>query len=299
MAVVLESVATLAVLVFVVTSMLAMGLNLTVSQILGPLRDARRVATALLANFVVVPVIAFVILFVVPLSEPQSVGLVLLATAAGAPFLPVLVQTAKGDVAFGVGLMVLLMVVTVAYVPLVLPLLLPGVQVNPLDIAGSLVVLMLLPLAVGLAVRARYADVAATVQPKMAQTSNTALVLLVVLMLVLNFQNIVGVVGTGLIVALLLLVVLSLVVGYLLGGPTTATKSVVGLGTAQRNVSAALVVGAGNFADPDVVVTLLVGALLMLVVLLVASGEFGKRSVSRLATGEEETASLSPASTED
>ena len=65
-----------------------------------------------------------------------GIGLMLLATAAGAPFLPKLVQLAKGDVAFGVGLMVLLMVATVAYVPIVLPLLLPSISINPLDIAS-------------------------------------------------------------------------------------------------------------------------------------------------------------------
>ena len=54
----------------------------------------------------------------------------MLATAA-APFLQKLVQGAKGNIAFGVGLMVLLMVVTVVYMPLVLPLVLPGVSVNP------------------------------------------------------------------------------------------------------------------------------------------------------------------------
>ena len=39
MAVVLESLATLSVLVFVVSSMLAMGLSLTIGQIVEPLRD--------------------------------------------------------------------------------------------------------------------------------------------------------------------------------------------------------------------------------------------------------------------
>jgi len=61
-----------------------------------------------------------------------------LGTAAGAPFLPKLAQIAKGNLAFGVGLMVLLMVVTVGYLPLVLPILLPGVSVNPAEIARSL-----------------------------------------------------------------------------------------------------------------------------------------------------------------
>jgi len=285
MAVVLESLATLSVLVFVVTSMLAMGLSLSVNQILDPLRDLRLVAKALVANFVIVPLIAYVVLRVVPLTEAQSIGLVLLATAAGAPFLPKLVELAKGSVAFGVGLMVLLMVVTVVYVPLVLPVLLPGVEVNPLDIASSLVVLMLLPLAVGLLVRARYADAAARVQPVVNQTSTTALVFLVVLVLVLNFQTLVSVIGTGVLFAFALLIVASFAVGWLMGGPEVETQSVLGLGTAQRNVSAALVVGAANFEDPDVVIMLVVGATLM-GLLIVVAGEIGKRTSAPIAEPE-------------
>lgn len=82
--------------------------------------------------------------------------MLLLGTAAGAPFLPKLAEIARGDLPFAVGLMVLLMVVTVGYLPLVLPLLLSGVSVNPAKIARSLVLLMLLPLGGGLALKARY-----------------------------------------------------------------------------------------------------------------------------------------------
>ena len=44
----------LAGLLFIVTSMLAMGMSLTMTQILQPLKNARLVALALLANFVLV-----------------------------------------------------------------------------------------------------------------------------------------------------------------------------------------------------------------------------------------------------
>ena len=289
MAVVLESLATLSVLVFVVSSMLAMGLSLTIGQIVEPLRDLRLVGKALLANFVLVPLLGYAILVVVPLSEAQSIGLILLATAAGAPFLPKLVENAKGNIAFGVGLMVLLMVLTVAYVPLVLPFLLPGVELNPFDIASSLIVLMLVPLAIGLVVKARYADTAASVQPVLNQTSSTALILLVVLMLVLNFQNVLSVIGTGAIFALLLFVVVSFGLGWVLGAPGRDDRSVMGLGTAQRNVSAALVVGAQNFGEPDVLVMLIVGAIVMLVVLLPLGGELDKRTRPTVETPESET----------
>jgi BASS family bile acid:Na+ symporter len=136
---------------------------------------------------------------------------------------------------------------------------------------------MLIPLGVGLAVKARYDETAAWLQPKANQVSSTALVFLVVLMLVLNFETLISVIGTGVLVAFAVLIAVSFGLGWVLGGPAPGTRPVLGLGTAQRNVSAALVVGAANFEDPNVVVTLVVGATLM-GLLIVVAGELGKRS---------------------
>jgi BASS family bile acid:Na+ symporter len=132
------------------------GLSLTVKQIVAPLRDARSVALALAANFILIPISALVISRLAQLDPSLSIAFLLLGAAAGAPFLPKLAPVAGGSLAFSVGLMVLLMVITVAYMPLVLPLLLEGVSVDPLKIARSLVLLMLIPLAAGLLVKARY-----------------------------------------------------------------------------------------------------------------------------------------------
>ena len=150
----LSKAATVAMLSFVVSSMLAMGTGLTVAQIIEPLRNARLLVLALLANFVLMPLIAFALGKVLWLDEPFGIGLLVLGCAAGAPFLPKLAELAKGNLAFAVGAMVLLMVVTVGYLPVVLPLLLAGVSVDPWKIARSLILLMLVPLAVGLALKA-------------------------------------------------------------------------------------------------------------------------------------------------
>src|SRR5262245_18494204 len=102
-----------AMLVFVVSSMLTVGLSLTLGQILSPLRNGRLVAFALLLNFVLMPLVAFLIARLLHLEQPLGVVPLLLGTAAGSPFLPLLARIAKGNLAFAVGLMVLLMVVTV------------------------------------------------------------------------------------------------------------------------------------------------------------------------------------------
>ena len=276
---ILESIAMLSVLVFVISSMLSMGLSLTIQQIIDPLKNVRLVILALVANFILVPVVAYAITLILPLNEPITIGLILLSTAAGAPFLPKLVEVAKGNLAFSVGLMVLLMVVTIIYLPLVLPLLLSGVEVSPWDIAQSLIVMMLIPLAVGLFIRARYEESAAKLQPTFATAANLGILVLSVLGLVLNFSSMIALVGSLGILAAIIFLVLALLIGYLLGGSGAGNKSVMGLGTAQRNISAALVVAAQNF-DADVITYLMVVAIIGFVILFPAAGELGKRAAA-------------------
>jgi predicted Na+-dependent transporter len=272
-----QLIANIGILTFVVASMAALGLSLTIGQIVAPLRSGRLVLMALLANFVLTPLLALVLTVVIPMDEGYKIGLILLATAAGAPFLPKLVQVAKGAVALSVGLMVLLMIVTVIYVPLVLPLLLPRVTVNPLDIAGSLIVLMLIPLAIGLFIKSRYSAAAHSLQPSLAHISNMGLMLGFVAILALSWRSLLAAIGSGAILAAVLLIAGAFLIGWLLAGKERTARSVLGLGTAQRNISAALVVAGGNFDDPQVLVMCMVGALLMLVSLMITAGELGRR----------------------
>jgi len=274
----LERAVPVATLVFVVSSMLSVGLGLNVGQITAPLRNLRLVAMSLLANFVLMPVGAVVLARALRLVEPLAVGLLLLGVAAGAPFLPKLAQIAKGNLAFAVALMVLLTVITVAYLPLVLPLFLPGVSVNPAKIAVSLVLLMLLPLAGALVVNAKLPAAAARVKPVIDRLSTLGLVLVVLLLVVANFSNVLSLFGTGAILAGLLFIALGYAVGWALGGPGADTRLVLGLGTAQRNIAAALVVGGQSFSNPSVVVMVVVVAVVSLLILLPLSRVVARNS---------------------
>ncbi len=281
-----SAIAGLSGLLFIVSSMLAMGMSLTMAQILQPLRNVRLVIVALLGNFVLVPLLAYVIIRVIPLEQSLQIGLVVLATAAGAPFLPKLVQGAKGNIAFGVGLMTLLMVVTIVYMPLVLPLMLPGVEVNPWDIAKSLIVLMLIPLAIGLLFKSHSPDLAEHWAATLNKISGLAILILLVVGLGLNVSNILDLLGSLGLVALLLFIVGSLLLGLLLGGRDPAVRSVMGLGTAQRNVAAAILVSVQNFSDTNTVSFVLVGAILLLLVLLPTAKRMGARERRARRPGE-------------
>ena len=277
----LIDIGTLGVLVFVITSMLGMGFSLTISQIIAPLRNTRLVLMSLAANFIIVPVLVLLIAWTIPLSEGLQIGLILAGMAAGAPFLPKLVQVAKGDMAFAAGLMVLMMVVTIAYLPIVLPFVLTGVQVNPWEIARSLIFLMLIPLTIALFIRAKYEEVAIGLIPTMKMASSLSLVVLFIAYFAAYFDDVSGVIGTGGVLAAILLIAGAAVVGYLLGGPDMERRKVLTLGTGQRNLAAAFAVAASNFsANPDVLVEIMDVSLLGLAILMVIAAHLGRHSIA-------------------
>jgi BASS family bile acid:Na+ symporter len=211
---VLTTLQNLFTLAFVITSMFAVGLSLTVPQIVAPLKIARLVVIALVVSFILVPAVAFILSKIIPMGKDLQIGLLLFGTSAGAPFLPRLSLIAEANVACAVGVMVLLIVVTVIYLPIVLPL--------------------LLPLAVGLIIRARYEEATAGLQPHIAQISNVSLVLLLVLMLATNIKGVPSLFGKGAIIATLITLAVAIVGGYFLGGPGVENQQVMALGAGHR-----------------------------------------------------------------
>jgi len=264
----LNKVATTALLGFVVSSMMAMGVGFTVRQIIDALRDVRLVLLALLANFVAMPLGALALDKLLALDEPLGVGLLLLGAAAGAPFLPKLTELSKGNLPFAVGIMVLLAIGTVGYLPLVLPLLLPGINVDSKKIAGWLFLLTLLPLAGGVALRASYGEMAARVKPLLDWVCNISLVPMVLLLAVANIDKILHIFGTRGIFAGFLLIALGFGIGWMLGGPDIHRRRALALGTGQRNIAAALVVASESFTDPSVVIMVIVVTIVGLLTLM-------------------------------
>ncbi len=266
---------------FVVSSMLGMGLALTLGQILQPLRNGRLVLAALVTNFVIIPAVAIALARVIPMDEQLQIGVILFGSAAGAPFLPKLAQIAKASVAFSVGLMAMLIVVTVIFLPIVLPLVLPGVSVDARSMAVMLFGQMLVPLGIGLAVRQRFPEGAAQISPPIAQVASLSLVLLFVLMLGLNIESVIGLFGSGALAATAILLAVAIVSGYLLGGPSSDTRQVLALGTGQRNLAAAFLVATANFAEqPNVLVYLAGAGLIGMAILFPFAAELGKRKAT-------------------
>jgi BASS family bile acid:Na+ symporter len=264
-------------LTFVVAGMAAMGLALTMKQILAPLRDVRVVTLILVVNFVVVPAAAVAAARLLPMDDAPATAIIIIGCVAGAPFLPKLAELAKGDAALAVGLMVLLMVVTVGYAPLVIPLAIEGASVSAWDIASSLILFMLIPLAAGLVVRARYSALAASWVGPAGQASTVGLLIGIVAALLVTWRDVLDSLGSWIFVGTALVLLVGLVSGYLASaGRPRRDRNVWALATGQRNIAAALVVATS--LGSEVVVLTLVAALLVPILLIVLAGEIGRRS---------------------
>jgi BASS family bile acid:Na+ symporter len=262
----------LSVLAFLVSSMLAMGLTLTLPAIITPLRNVRLVALVVALNFVIAPGFAWLLTVVIPLDHGHSIGLLLLGGAAGAPFIPKVVENARGDLALGAALMGLLTLGTILFLPFALPLMIPGLRADPWGIAGPLLLLILLPLAIGMLVKSTATTLAARAAPVLAKIGNAALLLLFVLLIALNIRALLGVLGSGAILAALLYFAGLFLIGWLLGGTKPEVRGTLGLTTAARNFGAALVPAANSFSDPKVTTMIIVGAIVCLVVSFLAAG---------------------------
>jgi predicted Na+-dependent transporter len=223
------------VVLFVVSSMLSIGLAARWTEIIAPMRRPSWILRALVANFVLAPVVALAVVSVLPLEPGYEQGLLLLAFAAGVPLLPKLAEAGRADVASATPLMVILMAVSVVAMPLALPLLVKGMHVNPWRIAAPLVILMLAPLVLGMVWRRFAPQTGATLLPAVTRTSNIGFVAAVVLICGTNFAALAGVLGSGAMGTAVLFVVLLFAVGWAVGEPNPPARRLLGFASGARN----------------------------------------------------------------
>ena len=255
----LEVASQVLVLIFVLSTLFSVGLLVSARQMLAALQQRRSLAVALFANFVVLPGAALALCWGLQLAPPMQAALLLVATAPGSPVMLRLNEFARGDQAKAVGLLVLLTSLTMVYQPLVLPMLLPGLSVSPMPIARTLVLTVLLPLVLGLLLKARWPALAGRLRPALARLGNISAVLSCFILLPLVYLDALKDVvlnGGGLLV-LLLYLPLAVGAGWWLGGPDADQRRLLALCCGQGSMGAAFVIAAHNFNNPHVIAMLL------------------------------------------
>lgn len=256
------------VTVFVVSSLFNVGLTQKPSRFRAHLRKGHFLSRMVLANLVLVPAVMMLAVTVVDLEPIYAAGLLIFGLSAGAPFLIALTRESKSDISLAATVMTVLIIGTVVLMPILLPRVVEGITVDVWAIVGALLLQMILPMAVGMVARQGAVTLVAAVQPWVARISSVALYGLLATMIVGHLPEMADpelwkAIATGLVVILI-----SLFIGYMMGDGHNHLKKVGALATAQRNTAAAMIVAGSNFDDPRaVVVVTLVNTIGLLVLM--------------------------------
>jgi predicted Na+-dependent transporter len=271
----------LAIAIFLVTAMLSLGLDLTLKQIMEPLRNRRLVIKSVLISGLAVPLVAIALTQALAMEQALATGLIVYALAAGTEGGPKFVQLVKGNTALAFGLLGVLLTVTVVFLPLAINLAIPGAEVSVGDVVVKLLLLVALPIAVGMVVNARAADLAARISPGVHRLSIIFLAILFFLVIYVNIEAIVSMQSTAVLAGMLLFAI-TYGVGYAAGGPVVEDRKALAFMTFARNGSISMLIAGQVFIDqPQVLVmaTLMAaGSVVVAVVVVVTDRLLNRRT---------------------
>jgi len=268
----------ISLVIFMAGNLLDMGLRLNPRDALRGLRNIRFVVYTLLWGFVLCPALAYVITRLLPLAYPYAMGLILMGMTPCAPFLPMIVDKAKGDLGYTAALMLLTAVGTVVFMPMAVPLMVKGLTVSSWTIARPLLIVVLLPLAVGMAILRASAVRASRLQPFVKKTTGVATVALLILCMVVYGKGLLGVPGSLAVFAQVIFfsIVATFTYGCAFGLPHEQ-RVVLSAGMTTRNIGAALaplLVTAG--IDQRAIVMGVLGIPIMVIAALLSAKWFGR-----------------------
>ncbi len=247
---ILDELLKLSLVIFMVGNLLDMGLRLKTKEALAGLRNIRFVSLSILWGFFLCPALAYLLVRIIPLGPFYGVGMVLLGMAPCAPFLPPMVEKARGNMGYAAAFMLIASVVTVAYMPFAVPILVKGLSASAWTIAKPLLLLLLIPLAVGLLLQRSMPRAANRIQPGVKLVTTIDTIVMLVLCVIIYGKDFAGTLGTYAIGTQILFFAISTIGPYVLSfGLLLEQRSVISLGMATRNLGAAF---APLFAMPGV-----------------------------------------------
>lgn len=182
MAHILQFVLHLCVVIFLLGNLAGVGLELALGDAVAALRNIRFIVWATVWGFLLCPAFAYLLTKTIPLDRPLAIGLLLLGMAPGAPFMPIMVKKARGDLSYTAAFMLLTAAGTVVFMPLGLPLMVEGMAVNAWVIATPLLSFVLAPLVVGAAIRKTAAPLARCMSPIIKKITDAATVVMLAAM---------------------------------------------------------------------------------------------------------------------
>ncbi len=230
------------VVIFTVANLLAGGLACDLTEALKWLRRPKFILLTLLWGWLACPALALLIIRILPLSEGHVAGLILVSLAPIAPFLPIAALRSRGDMTFTGAYILLTTVATVVLMPVMAPLLIKGLTLSAWALAKPLIVLVLIPLLIGVALKHYKAALADKIFPAVKKTGGIFLLICLAMTIWIYGKQMLETVGSLATAAWLLFMVVMAVLPYVFGfGLEQSQRSVMAIGQSSRNISAGFV----------------------------------------------------------
>lgn len=256
-----------------------MGLNIKLASLIAAAKETRLIAQSLIANYLIIPLVAFGILRLFGAHAFVSAGFLTLIFFPGAIFGPALTLIAKGDTAFSAGLMILFLVLSAIISPIFLSFLLGGLSsthtmtIDYFLITKMIIITQIVPLAVGILVRYLREDLSEKIG-KFIKIGSNILGIVVCTAILMTQHHIFAVFKPKAVTGMLMMFVLSAAAGWLLGGREKTKRKSMVLTAVTRNVPLALIVTTRNFAGTAASVAVLAYSAFSIAASFILSGVF-------------------------
>ena len=257
---------TIALWVFVIASMLGIGLRVSMRELRIELRAYGFLLRALAANFVLIPLLGVALAWLVPMDDPSMVAFVLLACAAGGPSALQFTSKQRAALSYAAETAVLLAILSIFITPVLAELALPKDIRLMMPYARQFWLYLLVlvgPVVLGMLVHSKAPTVAARLAQPMTLLGTLAFVLVVLVLLEVRSQAIRDL-PLEVVSAMVGFILLSMAVGWLMGGAARQTRRVLATSSSMRNIALCLVVVESSFAGGGVKVPLLAFSALMI-----------------------------------
>jgi BASS family bile acid:Na+ symporter len=264
---------------YAVANLGSMGLEINLRDAIQSSRSVRVLGLTLGWSWLIGPALAVLITKLLPLAEPYAVGLLIFSLAPTAPALPLFIRIARADMSLAAGVMPLSVVGTVVLMPLLAPVLIPGLTVSSWALAKPLLLTVLLPLVIGVAIKVYAARVADKILPTVKKIAGLTTLLLLVFTLVFHGRALLTALGSFAVAAQVIFT-LGMALSYALGfGLNQAQRSALALGVCSRNGGAMFVaITAFPNLDPRLLVMILLAVPVPVIVWFFLARFFASRA---------------------
>jgi BASS family bile acid:Na+ symporter len=262
----LESLTQILSLLFLATAMAGAGLRTSLPDLASFWRSTDIFLRILVANFLAVPLIGVIMVTRIGFPPEMSAAFALLAFTPGGIAAIGLTTRIRGSESLAGAMTVVLSLLAIFFSPAMLEWVMP--EKYPVDLAYGPAVLfvlasLILPMAAGIWVRHRHPRLAFALIPWAFRISMPVF-LVVIGRIYLESRGIAHDLALAHFWPMLLFILLAMAAGFLAGGPSLESRTIVTLGTGTRNIILALLISLHTFDNRLVEAHLAAFALLMI-----------------------------------